>query len=724
MHYRADIDGLRAVSVLSVVVFHIAPEILPGGYVGVDIFFVISGFLISRIVWNALEAKTFSFASFYARRARRLLPALYVTLIMTLMMAVTLFPLAEMKETAFSAISAIASLSNVRFALQEGYFDDSAYRKSLLHTWSLSVEEQFYLVWPLLLHFAHTHRHRLHTLLAIPALVVLVVASEVVTRSHPATAYFGTPFRFFQFALGGALHLFPSPSSGKVQAALSLAGSLAISLALLFFTGNTPFPGFAALVPSVGAALLLHSPQSHIAALLSYYLAAALGRISYSVYLVHWPLIVAYRLLSPHKLRAEDGTFLFVASLALGYALHHSVEMRFRHPTPSTYSSSLQMKPGGKPGGKSGGNSGRTILWFAGIGVLLCCFAYGTNEASTIRHNRNRKQLESGATSTSQEDLIPGLNIKLLRTWLRRTSWSREAGSTEIVLGKELFKRAHYTYRPVKEEPRAKILLIGDSHAKNLRSMFLRVAIEQRFQLDSLTKAACNPLLNLTSDLTMSSYRTKECAEEQSFWRKKILERHYDFVILVSRMLNIFEGPKYGPFKMKLSTVLRKRGAAPLSVAQRRKRYEEALRDTLRIVLRSGARAIPVSQWPHLGRSVRGCLELPGVREQLSRRAQPSACLGVSRRQVLMRANFMHDLYSRVANENQNVTSLLTSRYFCDNWNDTHCRTVYNGSELYSDQNHLSGFGVMFLSQRWTQNSYGGIDWTYRNPYAQNKSIS
>lgn len=146
MRYRHDIDGLRGIAVLAVVIFHVAPQALPGGFVGVDMFFVVSGFLISGNLWDQLEAGLLSLPAFYARRAWRLLPTLYATLTGTLAIAYLLFSPPVLRQTASSAMSAVASFSNVRFALQSGYFDDSAYRKPLLHTWSLAVEEQLYLL--------------------------------------------------------------------------------------------------------------------------------------------------------------------------------------------------------------------------------------------------------------------------------------------------------------------------------------------------------------------------------------------------------------------------------------------------------------------------------------------------------------------------------------------------------------------------------------------------
>lgn len=706
MEYRADIDGLRAVAVTVVVLFHAAPGLLPGGFVGVDIFFVISGYLITSLLWSQLEDGSFHLITFYARRARRLFPALYVTIAVTLLIAGTLFPVDETRSAAFSAASAIASVSNIQFALQSGYFDDDSYQKPLLHTWSLSVEEQFYLAWPFLLGILYRRRASIPKFLALPSILVLVLLSEASVHLWPLLAYFLVPFRAFQFLTGSVLHLVPIPQSYIAHTVLSAPGWLALWLSLYTFSGSTPFPGFSASIPTVGAALILATPRSYLSGFLTCPPLPSLGRISYSVYLVHWPLLVSHRLLSGRRTVEEETALLVVLSFLLGFALYHTVEVRYR-----SYSGEK----------KKGGSDSETVLTYATLGLLLCIVAGCTLLISHHRAERGKRR--ALLRSVPQRDEIPGINATTLQYWVRRTGYRHDKGRTLASVRDG--RSYHYTYRPAGAQPSARLLLIGDSHALNMRNALLRVAIEKQFHYEALSRGACVPLLalpELDPDGVESAFRTRACANEQNLWRKRFEETPYDFVVIVSRFMNMFEGSSYGEHSMRLSTTLDDPGVPRRPAMERRKRFERALRDTVAIVRRSGASVILFSQWPHLGRTVRGCMQLPGAQAELAHRAQPRQCLGVTRRVALRRASFMDGLLKKLAHEDQHVAAVVSSSFFCDNWEDTHCRSVYSAKELYDDQNHLSEFGAMFLAQRWAQNAYNGVDWSFRNARVTNRT--
>jgi peptidoglycan/LPS O-acetylase OafA/YrhL len=295
--YRPDIDGLRAVAVLLVLAYHLGIHRLRGGFVGVDVFFVISGFLIGSIILSELDASRFSIVSFYERRVRRIFPALAVLLLGTSLLAVKFLLPSELVDYGKSLLAATFSFSNVLFLHQAGYFNAPAANKPLLHTWSLAVEEQFYVFLPLFLIAVRKYfpsRQRL--LIVVVALLSFAVSAVGAFRFHDATFYLAHT-RAWELLLGTllVLDIFPAISTPLLRNLASLSGVILILTASLLFTPATPFPGVAALLPCVGAALVIaagKSGASVVGRALSLRPMVFIGMISYSLYLWHWPLIV------------------------------------------------------------------------------------------------------------------------------------------------------------------------------------------------------------------------------------------------------------------------------------------------------------------------------------------------------------------------------------------------------------------------------------------------
>lgn len=328
--YRPDIDGLRAIAVSAVVLFHAGFSTFSGGYVGVDVFFVISGYLITGMIVGQINAGTFSFPAFYARRARRLLPALFATIAATFAYGAFVQGAEDFQNLSGSAAAAVASLSNVYFWSQSGYFDTVAITKPLLHTWSLGVEEQFYLFWPVFLFLALP---RIGPSMA-PILIGLVAlvsfgACLSMMAIQPSAAFFWTPFRMFEFATGALIVFVPARKAAPGLA--YIAGLGMVFWAILRFSETTPFPGWSVLLPTVGAAFMIYGGKSRLSALLCYPAAAWLGRITYSVYLVHWPLAVFTVYSTGRDLTITQGIVIVVSSVLVGALLHHIIEKPVRY---------------------------------------------------------------------------------------------------------------------------------------------------------------------------------------------------------------------------------------------------------------------------------------------------------------------------------------------------------------------------------------------------------
>jgi hypothetical protein len=266
--YRADIDGLRAIAVLLVVLAHLGLG-QAGGFVGVDVFFVISGYLITGIVRGDLRDGTFSFRRFYARRARRILPALVAVSFVCLAAGWFLLLPSDFEALGTQAVAALLGLSNFYFALKTGYFDQSAGLLPLLHTWSLGVEEQFYLVWPLgllLLHRRLKLSPKVLAWLGGCALLLFLAVAQLIVENYPDVSFYVPFTRVWELALGAALTYLPRVTGRVLTEGAPIAGLTMIAAAALLYSDETSFPGVAALLPCLGAALiLLPSPKETVA---------------------------------------------------------------------------------------------------------------------------------------------------------------------------------------------------------------------------------------------------------------------------------------------------------------------------------------------------------------------------------------------------------------------------------------------------------------------------
>ena len=299
-HYRADIDGLRAIAILLVLWFHAFPGSMPGGFIGVDVFFVISGFLITGIVLRGLDKGSFSFLHFYAQRARRLLPALAVVLPATLAAGWHWLWPQEYELLAGHVAAAAAFVLNIVLWTEAGYFDAATELKPLMHLWSLGIEEQFYLLYPCLLWAGW--RFRQNPIVVIAGVVILSFIASLLTLSHdPAGAFFLPHTRFWELALGGCLAWWQSRPAAALNLSHQLlpwAGLAAIATGAWFIDPHTPYPGIAALLPVCGSLMLIAShPKAWVnRRLLANRGMVWIGLISYPLYLWHWPILSFMRI--------------------------------------------------------------------------------------------------------------------------------------------------------------------------------------------------------------------------------------------------------------------------------------------------------------------------------------------------------------------------------------------------------------------------------------------
>jgi len=347
-HYRPDIDGLRAVAVLSVIGFHASSKLVPGGYIGVDIFFVISGFLITSIILRSLQKENFSFIDFYARRAKRIFPALIVVLLAMCFGGWAFLLEDEFQHLGKHIASGAGFVSNFALWQESGYFDAAAASKPLLHLWSLGIEEQFYFLWPPLLYWAW--KRKLNLLNVVGGIVIVSFGINIVLVNFPAgEAYYLPPARFWELLLGATLAyayqfrkdsldtLFAGiakrcPRFLAVHDVLAIAGTALLLVGLLFLDDKAAYPGWWALIPTLSALLLIAAGQDAWInrRLLSGRLLVFIGIISYPLYLWHWPLFSYLNIIRPESASVTARLAAVLLSFLLAWLTYRVVERPIR----------------------------------------------------------------------------------------------------------------------------------------------------------------------------------------------------------------------------------------------------------------------------------------------------------------------------------------------------------------------------------------------------------
>jgi peptidoglycan/LPS O-acetylase OafA/YrhL len=457
VQYRREIDGLRAVAVVPVILFHAGFGIFGGGFVGVDVFFVISGYLITGLILQDLERGAFSLTRFYERRARRILPALFLVMLCCLPFAWMWMSPSQAKNFAQSVVAVSLFVSNVLFWRESGYFDSASDEKPLLHTWSLAVEEQYYIIFPLLILVLWRIGGRAWTLACIAAIsAASLAASELMAESRPTANFYLLPTRAWEL-LAGSICAFVQQRRGRGRnEALALIGLAAIVFSILVYDAGTPFPSLWALVPVGGTALIiLFAEGTRTARLLSLRGFVGIGLISYSAYLWHQPLFAFARIRSPHEPEPWLMAGLAAAALALAGLSWRYVEQPFRGKAP--------LLPGRAPVFAA---SAAAAAAFVGFGV------YG--------HQR--------------DGIYPPVPAEL-RAEFRRSDWARRC----------LFNKRDGTVRfPVEacifgDGPR-KIAVLGDSLAASLAPAIIEKATAGGAQVHQLTHVNCLPARTLRRD--------------------------------------------------------------------------------------------------------------------------------------------------------------------------------------------------------------------------------
>ncbi|MHC8397570.1 acyltransferase family protein [Pseudomonas sp. LB3P93] len=636
--YRRDIDGLRAIAVIAVVLFHFGVPGFTGGFVGVDVFFVISGYLITSIIWNQRQAGRFSFVDFWARRARRILPALFAMIIAVLAVGWFLLAPKDYEELGRSVRYQVMFVSNILFMRQDGYFDVASDLKPLLHTWSLAVEEQFYIVFPLLLTLLSS-RLKYWRLALFAVLLVSFGLSVWAVAHHPEKAFFLLPMRAWELLAGAMLAVAPRSQWRLTTVGaqvVSLAGFGLILLAVVCYDRTTPFPGIAALLPTLGVVALIWANghrQTLVGGLLASRVLVGLGLISYSWYLWHWPAFVFSSYASVDEPGPFDVAGLILLSLVLGYLSWRFVETPFRE----------RRLLAGR----------RQILLAAGVGVLVLGIA-----GQALRWT-------DGLPSRLSNQALQYAKAKEWRPELMRCLADDKTPEDKLF--------CHYGTSALS----SRVLVWGDSHATALIPVFEDGAQKHGISVILTSSTGCIPVEGLEHD--------QRCARFNRRVEQALKPQSVDDVVLVARWSLYL----YGDAKGDLGHAL-KDSHGRYDRANAEQQLAEGLQATVRQLRNGGHRVWLIKEAP---------LQPFSPPYRLSRLAmlhRPVDDVGLAVAEHFKRQAFISQLFAQIAAANPGVTVVDPAPLLCDQTGL--CRAELDGHSLYTDDNHLSEVGARFIA--------------------------
>jgi peptidoglycan/LPS O-acetylase OafA/YrhL len=636
LRYRPEIDGLRAVAVAIVVLFHARLGMVSGVFVGVDVFFVISGFLIASVITaGRTSERSFSYLHFYDRRVRRLLPALVVVVVASGIAGAVFFTPSDYVAFARSAAAAIGFYSNLFFSKEAGYFMPAAEKLPLLHTWSLGVEEQFYLVAPFaILALGALPRRWRGVAFYLSFTVFLCLSVQGAWRGSPK-AFYRPHFRAFELMIGVALALDLVPALVRrwQREAAAFAGLAAIAIAAFVYSPKTSFPGLAAALPCLGAALLIHSGGETLAGrLLSTRPLVFTGRISYSLYLWHWPLLA----FATYRLGALPSVGGRAALIALAYALavltYAWVEQPVRRSkvlltTPRVFAAGAV-----------------AIVAIMGAAVLIerSDGWPGRLPAEVIAFERTK----AGPPGDPPHCAPDGSDCRI--------------GSPSAAPA---------------------FILIGDSHANALAPMLSQIAAKRGMSGLAITQEGCPPLFE-GGFLDAGIVDKRPCLPLQEALRRGLADKSVRAVILVSRWAYYAEALGYGS---ELDTAFRIPNSADRIAS--RAAFAASLEATVRQFLADGLHVVLVGPVPELGvdlpeaitRSLMWHQPFEFVLNEQDFRSRQAAVLPVLERLAALAG----------------VTVLYPHEILCDG---SVCDPRFAGEPLYQDDDHLSGYGALRIA--------------------------
>jgi peptidoglycan/LPS O-acetylase OafA/YrhL len=696
--HRPEVDGVRALSILVVLLFHFQVAGFGGGFVGVDVFFVVSGFLITRNLLNDIALERFSLGGFYARRVRRILPSLLVTMALTLGVGVLVLPPRMLADAARSATHALLFVSNVHFWSLAGYFDTSKYTKPFLHTWSLGVEEQYYIVWPFVV--AGLVR-LLRPRGALLALVVGAIASLaagaywLTSASVPLPGgrsaytdaedvFYLLPFRMWELALGAALAFrdaerLAAAVPARLRALGASLGAIGVLWATATFTPDMTFPGPGALLPCLSAAAMIAlgggGPLERVS---GWRPVRFVGQLSYALYLTHWPVLILWRVATYEKPGPLAVGLLLAASIGSAHLLARWVEAPF---LTGRFATKTGMRPAG---------------WALVVGGFAAVLA--TSLAITAADGLPARMLPPPVTPP-----VPFVE----RHSERLAAIDRQANR---------FNGSTYTLGVDPATPGARrALVMGDSHAGHLAPVLDAIGTREGIAFDAWTFPGCPPVFGTYKvywkiGLEADTPTQAACRAQVEQWREVALGGTYDLVVIAGRWTTLFEPTRHGELEIEYAQ-LAETGEPIGAREEGRTIFERRLPATVATLRESGLGVVLVGQAPEPGRMLAQCGELsrfmygPHTAEAGLR----ARCRAGARDEALARLRFSNGVLERAgAGNDPGVRTFLASDVLCPE-GDEPCSTVRDGLVLYKDDDHLSEAGAALLGPGLTEAIRGAL---------------
>lgn len=647
--YRADIDGLRAIAVLAVFLFH-ADAGLGGGYIGVDVFFVISGYLIGQILVREGRLGMGGLWRFWWRRLRRIAPALIVVCAAVFAAGTYLMMPTELKAYGTSERAALGYFSNFLFAGQADYFDAPSLSKPLLHTWSLSLEAQFYLLVPLVFYITGAWP-RLRLAILVACLLASLAASVYAVRHQPVQAFYMPCTRVWEFLVGCVLALQPTRAASRALVwGLEIAGALVLGLCMAAYSADSRFPGELALAPVLASAALLWAGGTAAGGPVSRWLASrglvAFGRVSYAFYLWHWPLIVLWTYAVAEKPQGAGVAVLLVASLGLAAATRRWVEQPF-----------LRWR---------GWPAAVRFRLAAGALAVAGVTAWAGVQADRAEGWPGRLSPEATAYAAGAKDVAPDAeHCHTLKP--------------ERILQRQLC--------PLGEAAAGKPRLVvwGDSHAHALYGAFDKLTRDQGLQGLHASYSACPPLLGVE----VATHINDECRRFNAAMIDFIAQARIPVVVLVAYWSIYPMG--YLPHGMDMGKqpfLVRDVGQTGTQ-ADSQALFSSALKETIQKLSTTGAKIYVLKQFPEATASI----PLGLARAELFP-WKPSHYLQPRRGEVEERQAFVTAQFQAVSRRYP-VEFIDTHDFLCEGG---YCQIESAGRSLYRDSNHLSGLGAMHIA--------------------------
>lgn len=630
--YYPFIDGLRAIAILAVVLYHAGVPGVTGGFIGVDVFFVISGFLIIGIILRGLEAGKFSLWSFYARRTLRIIPPFLIVLLASSIIAsVVLVSPTEIE--AFGASMAWSAMmgANIHLYLEQGYFDSAAETKPLLNMWSLAVEEQFYLLTPFILMAAALLPRRMVRASLLSMLVLAsFVACIMFTRDERNLAFYMAPLRAWQFAVGGAIYGIAPYLSGRRLAAqvVGFVGLAAIGASVVLFSGDLLYPSYFAALPTIGAAALLLAGIVHDRAFTTQFLATkplrAIGLVSYSWYLWHWPLLTFWRITRAGQTTLTEDVGIVILALLLSIITYITIE-----------------RPIGQRRQRLSAGGWRTSITLAGLALGAAISLSAT-------------AIAPGAAAVAKMSITPEI-------------WPRTDKRAKMEKKDPCFLRRDATFNvectSLLSGKRA-LLLAGDSHSAMLYPYLFRLSTESDFRIITQYSNGCRPFL-----ISGPAERCKEYFDETNA-AIQAEGISYEMAILTGAWNREIHG--IGWRSTKTSSEVEQRLALLESGMERSISYLQK-RGVNRILLIG-----PVPEFP---------AEIPTCLLRANGLGIAWDFCGLTRSVVEDRRAPIVAMLKAVADRHEDVRYVDPINVFCG---ATVCLPYSNGKSLYTDSHHLS----------------------------------